>query len=75
MVGVVDSNSKVNMRPVSLGERAGEMWQVTKGLKPGEKVVVKGIQKARPGSPVRVTEWSPPREQFASNDSAPRKEN
>jgi membrane fusion protein (multidrug efflux system) len=51
------------------------MWQVTKGLKPGEKVVVKGMQKTQPGSPVRVTEWSPSGEQLASNESAQIKEN
>ena len=30
--------------------------------------------KVRPGMPVTVKDWTPPREQFASNDSAQRKE-
>ena len=42
MVGVVDGDSKVNMRPVKMGERSGAMWQVLEGLKAGEKVVVQG---------------------------------
>ena len=40
LVGVVDSENKIAMRPVKLGERSGGMWQVLEGLKPGEKVVV-----------------------------------
>ena len=48
------------MRPVKLGERFGAMWQVTEGLKPGDKVVVEGLLKVRPGTPVTVKEWTPP---------------
>src|SRR5262249_5041420 len=39
-VAVVDQNNKVSIRPVKMGERIGAMWQVTDGLKSGEKVVV-----------------------------------
>jgi membrane fusion protein (multidrug efflux system) len=74
-VAVVGTDNTISIRPVTMGERAGGMWQVTKGLKPGEKVVVEGMQKTRPGGPVRVTEWSPPGEQLASNKSAQTKEN
>jgi RND family efflux transporter MFP subunit len=75
MVGVVDADSKVNMRPVEMGERSGAMWQVLEGLKAGEKVVVQGMMKVRPGMPVTVKDWTPSREQLASNDSAQGKEN
>jgi membrane fusion protein (multidrug efflux system) len=75
MVGVVAGDGKVNMRPVKMGERSGAMWQVLEGLKAGEKVVVQGTMKVRPGMPVTVKEWTPPREQLASNDSAQGKEN
>jgi membrane fusion protein (multidrug efflux system) len=74
-VAIVGNDSTISIRQVTMGERAGGMWQVTKGLKPGEKVVVKGMQKTQPGSPVRVTEWSPSGEQLASNESAQIKEN
>ena len=68
--------NKVNMRPVKMGERSGGMWQVLEGLKPGEKVVVQGMMKVRPGMPVTVKEWTPPRRSScASNDSAQGKEN
>jgi RND family efflux transporter MFP subunit len=59
-VAVVDQNNKVNIRPVKTGERIGTMWQITDGLKPGDKVVVQGVQKAREGSTVTVKEWTPP---------------
>ena len=59
-VAVVDQNNKVSIRPVKTGERIGAMWQITDGLKPGDKVVVEGVQKAREGSTVTVKEWTPP---------------
>jgi RND family efflux transporter MFP subunit len=58
-VAVVDQDNKVSIRPVKMGERIGAMWQVTEGLKPGDKVVVQGLQKAREGSTVAVKEWTP----------------
>jgi membrane fusion protein (multidrug efflux system) len=59
-VAVVDQNSKVSIRPVKMGERIDALWEVTEGLKPGDKVVVQGLQKAREGSTVTVKEWTPP---------------
>src|SRR5947199_696859 len=46
-VAVVDQDNKVSIRPVKMGERIGALWEVTDGLKPGDKVIVQGIQKAR----------------------------
>jgi RND family efflux transporter MFP subunit len=68
-VAVVDQNSKVSIRPVKMGERIGAMWQVTDGLKPGDRVVVQGVQKAREGSTVTVKEWTPPADQGAAAKS------
>src|SRR5712691_7942104 len=65
-VAVVDQNNKVSIRPVKMGERIGALWEVTEGLKPGDKVVVQGLQKAREGSTVMVKEWTPPAQQVAS---------
>ena len=73
MVAVVDSENKIAMRPVKMGEHAGGMWQVLEGLKPGEKVVVQGLLKVRPGSPVTVKEWTPPPDEVASTSSPPAK--
>jgi RND family efflux transporter MFP subunit len=53
-VAVVGSDNKVSIRPVTVGERVGNLWIVTAGLKPGERVVVEGLQKVRDGAPVNV---------------------
>jgi RND family efflux transporter MFP subunit len=68
-VAVVDENNKVSIRPVKMGERIGAMWQVTDGLKPGDKVVVQGLQKAGEGATVTVKEWTPPAQKVASDGS------
>jgi membrane fusion protein (multidrug efflux system) len=59
-VAVVDQNNKVSIRPVKMGQRIDSLWEVTDGLKPGDKVVVQGVQKAREGSTVTPKEWTPP---------------
>jgi membrane fusion protein (multidrug efflux system) len=48
-VAVVDDENKVSIRPVTVGERVGDLWIIADGLKPGERVVVEGVQKVRPG--------------------------
>jgi membrane fusion protein (multidrug efflux system) len=65
-VAVVDENNKVSIRPVKMGERIGAMWEVTEGLKPGDKVVVQGLQKAREGSIVTAKDWTPPADALVS---------
>jgi RND family efflux transporter MFP subunit len=65
-VAVVDENNKVSIRPVKMGERIGAMWEVTEGLKPGDKVVVQGLQKAREGSTVTTKDWTPPADALVS---------
>lgn len=66
LVMVVDQTNKADMRPVKMGERLGALWEVTAGLKPGDKVIVEGFQKIRPGSPVVVKEWVPAVAQVAT---------
>jgi membrane fusion protein (multidrug efflux system) len=72
-VAVVDENNKVSIRPVKMGERIGALWEVTEGLKAGDKVVVQGVQKAREGATVTVKEWTPPGQQIASDGSPAQK--
>lgn len=52
LVAVVTSDNKADVRTVKVGERFGSDWIIEEGIKLGEKVVVEGVQKARPGSPV-----------------------
>jgi membrane fusion protein (multidrug efflux system) len=65
MVGVVGSDHTVTMRPVQMGELDGAFWQVLDGVKLGDKVVVQGLMKVRPGMPVAVKDWMPPAEHMA----------
>jgi membrane fusion protein (multidrug efflux system) len=51
-VMVVSPDNKVSIRPVKTGERVGQMWILTEGVKPGERVIVEGLQKAREGATV-----------------------
>ena len=53
-VAVVEKNGQVTMRPVQVGERAGTMWLIREGLKPGDLVVVEGQQNLRPGTKVQT---------------------
>jgi len=52
MVAVVGADNKVAIRPVKVAERVDNLWVILEGLKPGERVVVEGIQKVRPGMTV-----------------------
>ena len=60
-VVVVGPENKASIRPVKTGERVGQMWIITDGIKPGEQVIVEGIQKAKEGAVVN------PKQTAASN--------
>jgi membrane fusion protein (multidrug efflux system) len=51
---VVGADGKAEMRPVTLGPRFGNRQVIRDGLSPGDRVVVEGLQKARPGAPLKV---------------------
>jgi len=51
-LAVVGGDQKVSIRPVTLGETVGHDWIVNEGVKPGEFVIVEGVQKVRPGMQV-----------------------
>ncbi len=48
-VAVVEPDNRVAIRPVATGPRVGAEWIITKGLSPGDKVVVEGLQKIKTG--------------------------
>jgi membrane fusion protein (multidrug efflux system) len=52
LVAVVGADNKVDIRPVTVGERIGSDWIISKGLQPGEQVIAEGTQKVRPGATV-----------------------
>ncbi|MES2997154.1 MAG: efflux RND transporter periplasmic adaptor subunit [Verrucomicrobiota bacterium] len=49
---VIDENDVVQPRTVQTSEIAGDNWVITSGLKPGERVVMEGHLKAKPGAKV-----------------------
>ncbi len=56
---VVGADDKVEQRPIRSGARIGDLWLIEDGLKAGERVVVEGLQKARPGSVVKPVAAAP----------------
>jgi membrane fusion protein (multidrug efflux system) len=54
-VMVVKPDATVEQRMVKAGERVGNLWIIDSGLKPGEKVIVEGLQKVKPGVQVNAT--------------------
>jgi membrane fusion protein (multidrug efflux system) len=57
-VAVVGSDNKVTMRVVKMGPLEGSMWVIEEGLKPGDRVVVEGLQRVRSGMTVVPKEAS-----------------
>ena len=57
-VVVVNSNNQASIRPVKMGERVGQMWVITDGIKAGEQVIAEGMQKAREGVTVRPKQFN-----------------
>jgi membrane fusion protein (multidrug efflux system) len=51
-VVLVGADNKANIRPVKVGDRVGEKWIITDGVKAGERVVVEGLQKVKEGMAV-----------------------
>ncbi|MDB5430374.1 MAG: efflux transporter, family, subunit [Caulobacter sp.] len=52
-VYVVGGDNKATPRILILGATIGDKWQVVSGLAPGERVIVEGLQKVRPGAAVQ----------------------
>jgi membrane fusion protein (multidrug efflux system) len=51
-VAVVGADNKVDVRTVTVGDRVDSRWIIAKGLNPGDRVVVEGIQRMRTGAHV-----------------------
>jgi membrane fusion protein (multidrug efflux system) len=53
-VMVVGAEDKIEQRLVMPAERIGALWVIGSGLKAGERIVVEGLQKVRPGMKVNA---------------------
>lgn len=56
---VVDADGTVELRVLQTDRAVGDQWMVSSGLKPGDRVIVEGIQSARPASKVVPEEYQP----------------
>lgn len=54
MVMLVGADEKVEPRVITVERTVGDNWLVSDGLKAGERVILEGIQKARPGTQVKA---------------------
>ena len=54
MVMLVGNEEKVEPRVIKVVQTVGENWLVSDGLKAGDRVILEGLQKARPGTPVKA---------------------
>jgi len=67
LVMVVDAAGMVAPRPVRTAGMSGSDFIIAEGLSPGDRVIVNGLHKARPGAPVKPVEWTAPVSEPASN--------
>ena len=56
MAMVIDADSKVAPAMLTVDRAIEDKWLISSGLKPGDRIVVEGIQKARPGTTVRIAQ-------------------
>lgn len=57
---LVDADSRIKQQPVQLGGVINDRWIVNEGLKPGDRIVIEGLQHARPGAQVQIDDPTPP---------------
>ncbi|HMH26999.1 MAG TPA: efflux RND transporter periplasmic adaptor subunit [Steroidobacteraceae bacterium] len=62
---VVGPNNTVELRTIVTDRAIGDRWLVTSGLEPGDRIIVEGIQAAKPGSQVAPEEYRPTDEKTA----------
>ena len=59
---IVDAEGKVQQRMLTLDRAIGDKWFVSSGLAPGERVIVEGMQKVKPGATVKAIPFAAGRE-------------
>lgn len=58
---VVDDAGKVQQRLLSLNRALGNKWLVASGLSVGDRLIVEGMMKVRPGATVKAVLWAGPK--------------
>ncbi|HDL6963064.1 TPA: efflux RND transporter adaptor subunit AcrA [Yersinia enterocolitica] len=67
---VVGADDKVELRTLAANQAIGNKWLVTEGLKAGDRLIVSGLQKIRPGVQVKVQEVTETEQKAAPADTA-----
>ena len=57
---IVDETGKVAQRMLTLDRAIGDQWLVSTGLNPGDRLIVEGSQRVRPGMPVKAVDFQKP---------------
>jgi RND family efflux transporter MFP subunit len=70
-IGVIGEDNKAEIRPIKIGPRFNRQVVVTEGLKEGDKVIVEGIQKVRPGMIVTTKPYQEPKADTADSRKPP----
>ncbi|MCT9842631.1 multidrug efflux RND transporter periplasmic adaptor subunit AcrA [Leclercia tamurae] len=63
---VIGAEDKVEVRQITATQAIGDKWLVTDGLKDGDRVIITGLQKVRPGAQVKAQEVTSDNQQQAS---------
>ena len=69
-VFTVNKENRVLRNNLMTGDRFGENVLVSEGLQPGDRVILRGIQKVRPGSDVQVSEYKPATDPHTGSQTA-----
>jgi membrane fusion protein, multidrug efflux system len=70
-VTAVGADDKAEARPVTLGPRLGTQWLILEGVAAGDRIVVEGTVKARPGTPLKPTVVTEAELAQAAGDAVP----
>lgn len=71
MVMLVGAEEKVEPRIIKVARTVGDNWLVSDGLKTGDRIILEGIQKARPGTPVKAVPFGSKSEKAPSTAQQP----
>jgi membrane fusion protein, multidrug efflux system len=66
---IVGADDKVEARTLTVTRASGDTWLVSRGLDPGDRLIVEGLQKARPGATVKPVPFGAPSGAPDSSDS------
>ena len=56
----IGADDKAAVKHLTTDRLDGDAWIATAGVAEGDRIIVSGLQQARPGSPVKATPWQPP---------------